>query len=68
MHVFYVPELESISDTKEKLLQRQKEVAIRIKKNQKDMLNPNVDQFLPKYVNKLVHGNIKDSAYYIITK
>ncbi|KAK9294773.1 hypothetical protein QLX08_010714 [Tetragonisca angustula] len=48
LHVFYVPELESISDTKEKLLQRQKEVAIRIKKNQKDMLNPNVDQFLPK--------------------
>ncbi|CAD1474814.1 unnamed protein product [Heterotrigona itama] len=48
LHVFYVPELESISDTKEKLLQRQKEVAMRIKKNQKDMLNPNVDKFLPK--------------------
>ncbi|KAK1130927.1 hypothetical protein K0M31_017232 [Melipona bicolor] len=48
LHVFYVPELESISDTKEKLLQRQKEVAVRIKKNQKDMLNPNVDKFLPK--------------------
>lgn len=50
LHVFYVPELESISETKEKLLQRQKDVNIRIKKNQQDLKNPNINKFTPKYV------------------
>ncbi|XP_006612941.1 uncharacterized protein LOC122718524 isoform X1 [Apis laboriosa] len=48
LHVFYVPELESISETKEKLLQRQKDVNIRIKKNQQDLKNPNINKFIPK--------------------
>lgn len=50
LHVFYVPELESISETKEKLLQRQRDVNIRIKKNQQDLKNPNINKFIPKYV------------------
>ncbi|XP_033194595.1 uncharacterized protein LOC117159138 isoform X1 [Bombus vancouverensis nearcticus] len=48
LHVFYAPELENISETRAKLLQRRREVAIRIRKNQHDILNPNTDKFVPK--------------------
>ncbi|XP_071871731.1 uncharacterized protein isoform X3 [Bombus fervidus] len=59
LHVFYAPEHESVSETRAKLLQRRKEVATRIRKNQQDVLNPNTDKFVPKYVNKLCNS-IKD--------
>lgn len=48
LHVFYVPELESVAETKAKLVQRRREVAIRIKRNQRDSVNPNTDKFIPK--------------------
>ncbi|XP_076625005.1 RNA-binding protein 48 isoform X1 [Colletes latitarsis] len=48
LHVFYVPELESVAETKAKLIQRRRDVAIRIKRNQQDSLNPNIDKFIPK--------------------
>ncbi|XP_053985179.1 uncharacterized protein LOC128896379 isoform X2 [Hylaeus anthracinus] len=48
LHVFYVPELESVAETKAKLVQRCREVAIRIKRNQQDSVNPNTDKFIPK--------------------
>ncbi|XP_076160286.1 uncharacterized protein LOC143143175 isoform X2 [Ptiloglossa arizonensis] len=48
LHVFYVPELESVAETKAKLVQRRRDVAIRIKKNQQDSVNPNIDKFIPK--------------------
>ncbi|OAD52901.1 RNA-binding protein 48 [Eufriesea mexicana] len=48
LHVFYAPELETISETRAKLLQRQRDVAIRIRKNQQDVMNPNIDKFIPK--------------------
>lgn len=48
LHVFYAPELESVSETRAKLLQRRREVAIRIRKNQQDVSNPNTDKFVPK--------------------
>ncbi|XP_076231853.1 uncharacterized protein LOC143177663 isoform X2 [Calliopsis andreniformis] len=48
LHVFYVPELESVSETRAKLIQRRRDVAIRIKKNQQDLLNPNTDKIILK--------------------
>jgi len=50
LHVFYVPELESLAETKIKLVQRRKDVTLRIKKNQQDITNPKLDEFIPKYV------------------
>ncbi|KZC07730.1 PREDICTED: RNA-binding protein 48 [Dufourea novaeangliae] len=48
LHIFYVPELESVAETEAKLTQRSKEVTIRIKKNQQDALNPSTDKFVLK--------------------
>ncbi|XP_015517529.1 RNA-binding protein 48 isoform X1 [Neodiprion pinetum] len=48
LHVFYAPELESISETRAKLLQRRRDIAIRIKRNQEDLANPETDSFTPK--------------------
>lgn len=46
LHVFYVPELETLAETKAKLIQRRKDVAIHIKRNQQDLTNPT--KFIPK--------------------
>lgn len=48
LHVFYAPELETLTETKAKLIQRRKDVVIRIKRNQQDLTNPEVDKFVPK--------------------
>ncbi|XP_076681701.1 RNA-binding protein 48 isoform X1 [Andrena cerasifolii] len=48
LHVFYAPELESVSETRAKLIQRRRDVAIRIKRNQRDAANPSTDKFVPK--------------------
>ncbi|XP_029159203.1 uncharacterized protein LOC114931386 isoform X1 [Nylanderia fulva] len=40
LHVFYVPELETLAETRAKLIQRRKDVAIQIKRNQQDLANP----------------------------
>lgn len=48
LHVFYVPELETLTETKTKLTQRRRDVLIRIKKNQQDTNDPNIDKFIPK--------------------
>ncbi|XP_014479637.1 PREDICTED: RNA-binding protein 48 isoform X2 [Dinoponera quadriceps] len=47
LHVFYVPELETLPETKAKLAQRRKDVITRIKRNQADTSNPEVDKFVP---------------------
>ncbi|XP_076294751.1 RNA-binding protein 48 [Lasioglossum baleicum] len=47
LHIFYVPEVETVAETKTKLAQRHREVGIRIKRNQKDALNPSTDKFVP---------------------
>ncbi|KAK2584534.1 hypothetical protein KPH14_006903 [Odynerus spinipes] len=39
LHVFYVPELESVSETRAKLMQRCKDVTVRIKRNKQEFLN-----------------------------
>lgn len=39
LHVFYVPELESIGETRIKLMQRCKDVSVRIKRNKQEFLN-----------------------------
>lgn len=49
MHIFYIPELETLSETKAKLAQRRKDVATQIKRNQKDLTNLEADKFVPKY-------------------
>lgn len=46
LHVFYVPELETVAETRAKLIQRRKEVAIQIKRNQQDLTKP--AKFVPK--------------------
>ncbi|KOC68473.1 RNA-binding protein 48 [Habropoda laboriosa] len=48
LHVFYVPELETVSETRAKLIQRRRDVAIRTKRNQQDMTNLDVCKFIPK--------------------
>ncbi|XP_029038192.1 RNA-binding protein 48 isoform X1 [Osmia bicornis bicornis] len=48
LHVFYAPELETLTETKAKLTQRRRDVLIRIKRNQQDIKNPNIDKFIPK--------------------
>ncbi|KAL6257424.1 hypothetical protein P5V15_010996 [Pogonomyrmex californicus] len=48
LHVFYVPELETLAETKAKLLQRRKDVAKQIKRNQQDLTNPEIDKFIPR--------------------
>lgn len=46
--MFYVPELETISETRGKLIQRRKDVASKIKKHKEDPTNPEIDKFIPK--------------------
>ncbi|KAF7400980.1 hypothetical protein HZH66_006164 [Vespula vulgaris] len=36
LHVFYAPELESVSETRAKLMQRHKDVSVRLKRNKQD--------------------------------
>lgn len=48
LHVFYVPELETLTETKAKLTQRRKDVLIRIRKNQQDTKIPNINKYIPK--------------------
>lgn len=48
LHVFYAPELETIAETRQKLHQRNREVAIRIKRNQQDAKNLQTNEFKPK--------------------
>lgn len=48
LHVFYVPELESITETRAKLFQRRKDVSMRIKRNLEDTTNLDTDKFVPK--------------------
>lgn len=50
LHCFYVPELETIAETRAKLANRQKEVLLRIKKNLSDPVNPDLDKFIPGLV------------------
>ncbi|XP_017881001.1 RNA-binding protein 48 isoform X2 [Ceratina calcarata] len=47
LHVFYAPELETVSETKAKLLQRRRDVIIRIHRNQRDVKNHDTDKFIP---------------------
>ncbi|XP_011163989.1 RNA-binding protein 48 [Solenopsis invicta] len=48
LHVCYVPELETIEETKAKLIQRRKDVATQIKRIQQESANPKVDKFIPR--------------------
>ncbi|XP_012288742.1 RNA-binding protein 48 [Orussus abietinus] len=48
LHAFYAPELESVSETRNKLIQRRKDVTFRIKSHKEDPTNPEVDPFVPK--------------------
>ncbi|KAF7994697.1 hypothetical protein HCN44_004169 [Aphidius gifuensis] len=48
LHVFYAPELETIAETRQKLIQRNREVAMRIKRNQQDSINLQTNEFKPK--------------------
>ncbi|XP_078038494.1 RNA-binding protein 48-like isoform X1 [Augochlora pura] len=48
LHIFYVPEVETVAETKAKLAHRSREVILRIKRNQKDALNPSTDKFVPQ--------------------
>lgn len=48
LHVFYAPELETVSETKAKLLQRRRDVIKRINRNQLDARNSDTDKFIPK--------------------
>lgn len=61
LHVFYVPEVETITETRAKLFQRRRDISIRIKRNQQDMLNPDADKFIPKYVKE---GDVLLQQYY----
>ncbi|XP_071631339.1 uncharacterized protein [Temnothorax longispinosus] len=48
LHVCYVPELETLEETKAKLEQRRKDVATQIKRIQQESVNPKVDKFIPR--------------------
>jgi RNA-binding protein 48 len=48
LHVCYVPELETLEETKAKLIQRRKDVATQIKRIQQESANPKVDKFIPR--------------------
>lgn len=49
LHVCYAPELETLKETKAKLIQRRKDVATQIKRIQQELMNPEIDKFIPKY-------------------
>jgi len=48
LHVCYVPELETLEETRAKLIQRRKDVAMQIKRIQQESLNPEIDKFVPR--------------------
>lgn len=50
LHVCYAPELETLEETKTKLIQRRKDVTMQIKKIQQESVNPEADKFIPRYV------------------
>ncbi|XP_011859177.1 PREDICTED: RNA-binding protein 48 [Vollenhovia emeryi] len=48
LHVCYAPELETLEETRTKLWQRRKDVATQIKRVQQELVNPEVDKFIPR--------------------
>ncbi|XP_020706752.2 RNA-binding protein 48 isoform X2 [Athalia rosae] len=48
LHVFYAPELETVSETRAKLIQRRREITTRIIRNQQDSSDPAKNSFIPK--------------------
>ncbi|XP_063978567.1 uncharacterized protein LOC135163241 isoform X2 [Diachasmimorpha longicaudata] len=48
LHVCYAPELESIAETRRKLIQRQKDVIVRIRRHEEDPTSVEKDQFVPR--------------------
>lgn len=52
LHVFYALELyiETLAETRIKLIQHHEDVITRIKSNRRDLVNPVVNRFVPKYV------------------
>ncbi|KYM75967.1 UPF0712 protein C7orf64 like protein [Atta colombica] len=48
LHVYYAPELETLDETKLKFIQRHKDVATQIKRIQQELINPEVDKFIPR--------------------
>lgn len=52
LHVCYAPELETLEETRAKLIQRGKDVAMQIRRIQQESVNPEVDKFIPRFVSK----------------
>ncbi|KAK0167453.1 hypothetical protein PV327_004849 [Microctonus hyperodae] len=48
LHVFYAPELETIAETRKKLTQRRRDIAVRIKRHTEDAIKSQIDVFQPK--------------------
>ncbi|XP_043272046.1 RNA-binding protein 48 isoform X1 [Venturia canescens] len=48
LHVFYAPELETVAETRKKLVQRRRDIAIRIKRHKEDPTNLDTDEFEPR--------------------
>lgn len=48
LHIFYAPELETLTQTRQKLLQRKRDVFVRIKRHKEDPTNPEIDPFQPE--------------------
>ncbi|XP_058808302.1 RNA-binding protein 48 [Phymastichus coffea] len=48
LHIFYAPELESLTETRHKLFHRRRDIAIRIKRHKEDPTNPEIDPFQPE--------------------
>lgn len=49
LHVFYAPELESVAETRKKLMQRRRDVGVRLKRQQHDAINLKTVVFEPRY-------------------
>lgn len=70
LHVFYAPELETVVETRKKLIQRRKDVAVRIKRHQEDATNLETNQFEPRYLLiirqcLIYYFNVKIQFFYI---
>ncbi|XP_015123604.1 RNA-binding protein 48 [Diachasma alloeum] len=48
LHVCYAPELESLAETRRKLIQRQKDVVVRIRRHKEDPTSVERDKFVPR--------------------
>ncbi|XP_012535627.1 uncharacterized protein LOC105836254 [Monomorium pharaonis] len=48
LHVCYAPELETLEETRAKLIQRRKDIATQIKRLQQESVNPKIDKFIPR--------------------